>query len=130
MFKKMILALVPVVMLASNVLADDDLLSELANTKGGNIADASIEVDEFQFDVDVDALADNAGEETGEDAVEACFRRFGYRSWGYRHGYNCFRPVYNCYTYYRPLLCRPIYHTYRYTYSYCAPVVSHYWGCY
>lgn len=123
MFKKVILALVPVAMLASNAVANDDLLNELANTKGSNIADASIEVDEIEFDVDVDALAEKAGE---EDAVEACFRRFGYRSWGYGYGYHCFRPVYNCYTYYRPLLCRPIYRTY----TYCAPVITHYWGCY
>ena len=130
MLKKITLVMFSVFMLAaSSAMANDDLLNELASGKGQNIADASVEVEDFNLDIDVDELAANAdGEEA--DAVEACFRRFGYRSYGgygYGYGYRCFRPVYNCYSYYRPMLCQPIYHSYH---TYCAPVVSHYWGCY
>ena len=124
MFKRVTLVIVSMLVLTSATMADDDLLNELANSKGTNIADASIEVEDFNLDVDVDALAENAGSD--EDAVEACFRRFGYRRWGcygYSYGYRCFRPVYNCYTVYRPYFCRPIYH------HYYRPFVS-YWGCY
>ena len=126
MLKKVTLVMFSVFMLAaSNAMADDDLLNELANGQAQNISDASVEIEDFDLNVDVDALAENAGSEN--DAVEACFRRFGYRSWGHGYGYRCFRPVYRCYNYYRPLICRPIYHSYH---TYCAPVVTHYWGCY
>lgn len=119
MFKKVTLVLVSAFFLASTAMADEDLLSELASSKGANIADATVEIEEIGMDFDVDELATNAdGVET--DAMEACFRRFGYRSWG--HSYNCFRPYYSCYSYYRPYFCQPIY-------NYCAPIVS-YWGCY
>lgn len=129
MLKKITLVMFSVFMLAAtNAMADDDLLNELASGNGPDIADASVEVEDFSLDIDVDELAADADGE--EDAVEACFRRFGYRSWGFRsygygYGYNCYRPAYS-YSYYRPLLCQPVYHTY----SYCAPIVSHYWGCY
>lgn len=126
MFKRITLVLASLVLLGSSALASDDLLSELASTKGANISDATVEVEDFDLNIDVDALAENAdGEET--DAIEACFRRFGYRGWGrgYRswgYGYRCFRPYYSCYSYYRPYFCRPIY-------NYCAPIAN-YWGCY
>jgi hypothetical protein len=133
MFKNVILALVPLVMLGSQAMASDDLLNELANSKGENIADASIEVEEFDLDLDVDELAESAGTES-EDAIEACFRRFGFGGgYGYgRRGYGYggwgygYRPIYNHYRCYRPLFCGPIYRTYH---SYCAPYVN-YWGCY
>ena len=121
MFKNVTLVLVSMFVLASTAMADDDLLSELASSKGANINDATVEIEDISMDLDVDELAKNAdGEEA--DAIEACFRRFGYRSWGWGYGYRCFRPYYSCYTYYRPYFCRPIY-------NYCAPIVS-YWGCY
>ena len=126
MLKKITFVLVSMITLASTAAASDDLFNELANNKGANIADASVELEDIEFDIDVDALAENAEGEDETDAVEACFRRFGYRSWGRSYGYRCFRPVYHSYSYYRPLLCQPVYRTY----SYCAPIVTHYWGCY
>ena len=46
-------------------MADDDLLSELASTKGANIADATVEIEDIDMNFDVDELAKNAdGEET------------------------------------------------------------------
>ncbi len=120
MFKKVTLTIVSLFVLASTVTADDDLLNELASTKGANIADSSIEIEEVGLDIDVDSLSENADGE--EDAVEACFRRFGYRSWGHSYGYRCFRPYYNCYNVYRPYICQPVY-------NYCRPIVS-YWGCF
>lgn len=123
MLKKITLILVSSILMISTASANDDLLSELANGKGVNVTDASVEVEDFDLDVDVDELAENASDDD-DDAMEACFRRFGYRSWGYNYG--CYRPVYRSYSYYRPLLCQPVYHSY----SYCAPIISHYWGCY
>ena len=118
MFKNVSLVLVSLVVCASSALADDDLLNELAASKGANIVDSAVEVDDLDnLDFDVDQLAENANGE--EDAVEACFRRFGYRSWGW--GYRCYRPYrayYGCYNYYS----RPIY-------NYCRPYVN-YWGCF
>lgn len=124
MLKKVTLVLVSLVVMASTATAGDDLFSELASSNGVNITDAQVEIEEVGLDLDVDELAKDAdGEE--EDAIEACFRRFGYRSWGHRFGYgygygyrSCFRTYYNNYSCYS----RPIY-------NYCAPVVS-YWGCY
>lgn len=117
MFKKVSLVLVSLVVMTSAALADDDLLNDLASSNAADIVDASVEVEDFNLDLDVDQLAQNAdGEEV--DAVEACFRRFGYRSWGWNYGYRCFRPYRHCYGYYSA----PIY-------NYCRPVVS-YWGCF
>lgn len=123
MFKKVTLVLVSLVVMASTATAGDDLFNELASSNGVNITDAAVEIDEVGLDLDVDELAKDAdGEE--DDAIEACFRRFGYRSWGngcgygYRSCYRTYRNYYNNYSCY----CRPIY-------NYCAPVVS-YWGCY
>ena len=124
MFKNVSLVLCSLVVLASAAVADDDLLTELANSKGADIVDSAIEIEDLNdLDLDVDQLAaDATGGEDGEvDAIEACFRRFGYRSWGYscyRSYYNCYRPYYGCYNYYS----RPIY-------NYCRPYVN-YWGCY
>ena len=127
MLKKIVLAMMPLTLLAASAQADDDLTIDVAS-----IADADVEIVENDLNIDVDALSADAGEESGEDAIEACFRRFGYRCghWGGYHN-TYFNSCYNaCYNY-----CRPLY-TYR-TISYCAPVYrciatpvySYYWGC-
>lgn len=126
MLRKMLFAIVPMVLAISTVNADETIDINLSN-----INDAAIEIEEPGLgDLDVDALSDEAGEESG-DAIEACFRRFGYRrsSWGYGYGYGyrCYRPYYS----YR--VCHPTYYCYRPAYHYSYPVVSHYrsyWGCY
>lgn len=115
MLKKMILAAVPMMLLATIAVAEDDFLADL---DVASIQDADIAIEEAGFDVNFDELAENA---TGDDeAIEACFRRFGYYNYGYRcyrpYYYNCYRPVY--YSCYRPVY----YHTYY-------PVYRNYWGC-
>jgi hypothetical protein len=79
---------------------------------------------------DVDALLGDE-ENSGEEAIAACFRRIGYgyryrghRSYshyGYRSFYNCYRSYHHCYT---PVYsyCRQVYHNY-------APFYNNYWGC-
>jgi hypothetical protein len=116
MLKKMLFAVVPMLLLATAAHADDDLLAGL---DANSIQDADITIESASLDVDFESVADNTD---SEDAVEACFRRFGYRGWGYRN-YSCYRPYYNvCYqTYYS---YRPVF------YQACYPVYRSYWGCY
>lgn len=123
MLKRIFLALVPLAMISNCVKADDDLTIDVST-----IADAEVEIVEADLDIDMDALSADAGEDAGEDAVEACFRRFGYRYRGWGGGYRGWGGCYNtCYSYCRPLYsysyCRPVYHTI------CRPVYSYYWGC-
>lgn len=127
MLRKLLFVMVPMVLAVSVASADDSL----SNLNLAEINDAAIEIDTASLaDVDVEGLAGEAGSEKSEDAIEACFRRFGYGhrgyGYGYGYGYGCgysygYYPAYYCY--------RPYYPTY-YCYSY--PVVSYvsYWGCY
>ena len=126
MFKTALPALAAMLLIVSSAKADDSLEFDLAD-----ISDADISIEEVDFDVDLDALESDdtdglmAGEGNDlEEAIAACFRRCGYRS--YRHcnyySYRCYRPVYNyCY--------RPVYRCYRPVYNYCAPIYRSYWGC-
>jgi hypothetical protein len=127
-FKKLSLMVVALVLMAGSAMADDALTA--ADLDVAKISDADNTVVEANFDVNVDALTGKTSEK-GEQAVEACFSRFG---WG---GYNyCYSPCYSycyypCYSYcYQP--CYYSYYVYRpvcYTYSYCS-YPSYYWGCY
>jgi hypothetical protein len=132
MLKKFVLALMPLAMLASTVKADDQLTVDATS-----ISDASVEIVLNDLDIDVDALSADAGEENedGVDAIEACFRRFGYsrRGWGGHYGgYRGYRGYrYNTYSSYycRPTYCyRPLCYSAP-VYNYCAPVYRSYWGC-
>ena len=128
MLKKVLFAVVPMLLLAGNVFAGD-FLTELSGAKADSISDAAIAIEDVGLDgIDVDRLAANAGEKSDE-AVEACFRRFGYNhcNYGYGYNYNCYRPCYSYnYSCYQPYYCyRPVYYTYT-----CAPVYYSYWGCY
>ena len=126
MLRKILFAMVPMALVASFACADDDF----GDLNLADIHDAAIEIDVAGLDgLDVDELSANAGGEESEDAVEACFRRFGYRSYGYGYGYRyggCYRSYYS----YRH--CYPSYYCYRPVYHYVRPVVSYvsYWGCY
>lgn len=125
MLKKLVLALMPLTLIASSVKADDDLTIDI-----NNITDADVEIVEADFDIDVDALEAEAGQDTEENAIEACFRRFGYRSYGWCNNYRWNSCYNHCYSH-----CRPLY-TYR-AISYCppvcrtviTPVYHYYWGC-
>lgn len=118
MFKKVLFVLASLVVATSTAVADDDLLTELANNKGADIVDSQAVVEDINLDLDMNELTENAQGE--EDAVEACFRRFGYRSFGW--GYRSFRPYYSRY-------CAPAYSFCRPAFNYCRPAFS-YWGCY
>ena len=125
MLKTLMLTITSLALLSTVTMADDDLLAELSTFDVAAIADADISIeDDMLADLDVDQLSADAG--TEDDAIEACFRRFGYRSYG-GYGYN-----YGCYNYCRPCYrpCYQHYYVHRpvYTVTYC-PVYTH-WGCY
>lgn len=121
MIKKFLFAVAPLCLLAvgSFASANDNLLDEVASLNAGSIDTAEIAIEDIGLDLDVDALS--ADVEDGEDAIEACFRRFYGHYYGGCYGYNyhCYRPCYSHYYCYRPV----------YTYCY-TPVYYHYWGCY
>ena len=132
--KNFALAFVSMFVVAGAAKADD-LMDDLAGMDLATINDSAASVEEFDLDsLDVDQLAAEAGDET--DAIETCFRRFGYRrggwggwgrGWGGCYGYG-YRSFHSCYSYHRP-----VYHCYRPVirtcYTHCAPVIS-YWGCF
>ena len=138
MFKKLMFAAVPMLLMICTAQADDvNSTSDAAlEIDVESIADASVEILIDDLDLDVDQLAADAG--TGEkiDAVEACFRRCGYRSHGWGGYSNCwnsgYRSCYSNYSCYQPyysytsyVCARPVY----YTSCICQPICS-YWGCY
>ena len=133
MFKKLLFAVVPALMLAGISVADDTDL----NIDAASITDADVNIVDAGLDVDVDQLAAEADTGKKVDAVEACFHRCGYNSYGWGgynscygssygscySNYSCYQPYYS-YTSY--CCARPVYYT-----SYvCQPVYSYYWGCY
>jgi hypothetical protein len=124
MLRKILFAMVPMALVLSVVSADDTL----PDLNLAEISDAAIEIDTASLDgLDVDGLVTDAGSEDSEDAIEACFRRFGYRrcGYGYGYGYGCYRPYYS-YRY-----CYPTYYCYRPVHYYAYPIAyGGYWGCY
>jgi hypothetical protein len=114
-FKKLSLAVVAVALMTGSAMAND--LLDSAGFDLAAISDANNVVLEANLDVDLDTLANKAGD---EEAVEACFRRFGgWGGWGgfggcyYPYHSFCYRPVY---------FCQPVYYT-----TYCYPL--YHWGC-
>ena len=135
MLKTILFAVTPLLLFVGTVQAGD-VLDDIAGIDLASISDASADIEDFDLDgLDMDQLAENAGEET--DAIEACFRRIGYRRHsGYGYGFrSCYRTYNHCYShynnychtsYYSPYYCsRPV----TYAYRYCAPVFTSYWGC-
>ncbi|MCM2373294.1 hypothetical protein [Aporhodopirellula aestuarii] len=142
MSKRTLFAAVPMFVLAGLMLtttarADDDLLSRLAaseldTTAQTELSDDVSDIDDAEFGLaDVEALLGEGEEATdSEEAVAACYRRFG-RSYGYRnYGYSSYRyssyytPIYRTHYHYTPSYCyTPV------TYSYYTPVYTSYWGC-
>ena len=131
MMKNVLFAVVATFVLVSSVRADDGLLDGLDTAA---ISDAPLQMDQAGLDgLDLDNLQNQAGTEKSDEAIEACFRRFGYG--GYHHGYRGFSRYHwgghhwggysPCYSYggYQPYYC------YRPVVQYCQPVYR-YWGCY
>lgn len=112
-------------------MAQDDLLAELASGATASISSASIEVETGGLEgLDMAGLTQDAGADASpgsesDDAIEACFRRFGYRNYGW--GYGCYNNGYNT-CWYNP--CYYTYYCYRPVYYSCHPVCYSYWGCY
>lgn len=149
MLKTILFALAPLALLAVLArpsVAGDDILDDVASLNVASISDAKISIDDGLAGIDIDGLTEKAGSEKGEQAIEACFRRFnsgcGYGGGycGYNYGcynnYSCYSSCYSpCYSYsyvaYQPCVTyRPVcYTTYCQPtcYSYCQP--SCYWGC-
>jgi hypothetical protein len=120
-FKKFSLAVVALVLMAGSVMAEDSIDSlDIAS-----ISDANNAVVEANFDVDVDNLTQS----TSDEAVEACFRRWG----GYcGYNYGCYNYCYNyCYTPCYSYCYTPVYYCYRPVvyHTYCYQPLT-YWGCY
>lgn len=140
MFKQATTIMAALVLMTSWAAANDDFLNELASGDTSSISDANNAVEaDFLGSVDVAGLSANAGEDNSDEAVEACFRRFGYGHRGYNHfcgygyggyyrGYGCGYTHYTTYHHcYRPA---PVY-CYRPVQQYaCVPVYHNYWGCY
>ena len=134
MFKKILFAVAPMMLVAGSVMADDDLLSKIAKMDTTDVKNDIAEVEETDDlgKVDVDNLLGDNEEESTEEAVAACFRRYGrsyrsnsYRSYNYGYTYN-FGYTTHCapvHTYY------PSYHYTPVTYSHYSPVYTSYWGC-
>ncbi|QDT09327.1 hypothetical protein [Planctomycetes bacterium K23_9] len=134
MLKRILFAVAPLMLVATSVMAEDNLMSRLAkldvNDAAANAAEVA-DADDFG-QADVDALLGDDEDKSSEDAVAACFRRVGYgynycRSYNsysnYRY-HNYYTPVYHSYRY-----CAPTYHYTPVTYSYYTPVYTSYWGC-
>ncbi len=139
MFKKMLFAIAPMMLLACSVHADDDLLTAIAKMDSGN--DGSVRLasgDDKLGQADVDDLLGD-GDSKSDDAIAACYRRFsGHRGYGNRYGsygasrnyggyrgysYSSCYPTYNaCYT--------PVYTYHSPSYSCYTPCYTSYWGCY
>ncbi len=140
MFKKFVFVAVAMVMAANSVMANDDIASMLANLDGAKDKSAQIADADLLGQKDVDALL-GEDKEDGEEAVAACFRRYGHSghgSYGNYGNYGCYGGYHNnwyttsySYNYCAPTYCyTPV--TYCYTpvtYSCYTPCYTSYWGC-
>jgi len=144
MFKKFLIAAVPMILVASSAFAGDDLLSTIANFEGADDA-AQVEDVDTLGQADVDALLGEDDDENGEEAVAACFRRGFGHNYGSYGGYSNFNnncgyrsycapsfsyssfnycyPVQQCYTPVSYSFCAPV------SYSCYSPCYNSYWGC-
>ncbi|EMI19746.1 signal peptide protein [Rhodopirellula maiorica SM1] len=127
MLNRFFFAVAPMILVASSVMAEDSMLSTIANLdQNDSIAQADTS-DDLGL-ADVESLLNDGEPQSGEEAIAACFRRIGYghRHFRYRSYSSWYRPVYhhNCYT--------PVYTThysYTPTYTYYTPCYTSYWGC-
>ncbi len=124
MLKRILLAVVPLALLATTVFAEEDVLNHVANLKVAAITDAQASIDDPTANLDIDSLSEQAGSGKSDQAIEACFRRFGYGGYGGYGGYSnyCYSPYYSysyyCYQPYYQVCYRPVYTYY-----------TSYWGC-
>lgn len=140
MFKKLLFAVAPLMLVAGTVVAHDNSLSTVAKLAADTSDSAQTDVIDELGQTDVDALL-GEGEEEPEEAIAAGFRRFGHRygrsyghgyghSYGYRHGYGYgngyghgYGNGYGGHGFGHSYYYQPVH------YSYYTPVYSSYWGC-
>ena len=137
MFKKVLFAIAPMMLLACSVQADDDLLTAIAKMDSNNVAQVDASTDKLG-QADVDALLGD-DEENSKDAIAACFRRFGghgrsygsygHFNYGFRSYSNWYSPCYTSYPTYNHCYT-PTYTCYTPSYSCYTPCYTSYWGCY
>lgn len=125
MLKSFSFAVAALVLLAGSAWASDELSPSDIDLAA--VSDANNAVVGASLDVDVDGLAKS--DDKVDEAVEACYRSFGYGGY-YNYCYNyCYTPVYHycapVYTYYRPVV-----YSYCYTPIYTTYHTLSYWGCY
>ncbi|TWT78934.1 hypothetical protein CA13_03310 [Planctomycetes bacterium CA13] len=130
MLNRILFAVAPMILVASSVVAEDNLLSKIANMDL-NDSIASVTDSDNLGQADVDSLLNEGEEASGEEAIAACFRRigYGYRHGGYRSYHSYYRPCYNTYSYGYSSSYYPRYRSYTPCYSYYTPVYTSYWGC-
>ncbi|TWU38320.1 hypothetical protein [Novipirellula artificiosorum] len=133
MLNRILFAVAPMILVASSVVAEDNLLSRIANME---LSDSVAAVDDRDDlgQADVESLLNEGEESSGEEAIAACFRRigYGYRHSGYRSYHSYYRPCYNTsysYGYNFSSSYYPRYHSYAPCYSHYTPVYTSYWGC-
>lgn len=127
MLKRILFAVIPMVLAVGTVSADDNLLSKLASMNDNGAVESTMDFDESEFGkADVDALLGD-DEESGDEAIAACFRRIGY-GYSYRPAYYGYNYCYG-YNYYRPYYHTYSYRVYRPVYSCYTPIYTSYWGC-
>ena len=133
LLKKALFAVATLFVLTCTVRADDGLLDGIDTSA---ITDAEVQVEQPGLDgLDMDSLQSQAGDEDSDQAIDACFRRFGYghrgygyRSYGHGYGYGYGGYNYSYRSYYRVghdygFHCyRPIVRVYR--------PVYYSWGCF
>ena len=145
MFKKLLFAVVPMMMVAGSAFEDDNAGESDLTLDATTITVADASILDASLDNDVDQLAAEAGKDKPVDAIEACFRRCGYNNHGWGGGYHsryggynscyggygsCYSPCYSScyqpyYSYTSYCVARPVYYN-----SYvCQPAYSSYWGC-
>jgi hypothetical protein len=139
MFKKLMFAVMPMMMVAGSAVADDNATDLTIDASMITVADANIV--EFGIDVDVDQLTVDAGQDKKVDAIEACFRQCGYSNYGWGGHHSCYGSYQSCYGGYNSCYT-PCYQPYYSYTSYCVarpvcysscvyqPAYSSYWGCY
>ena len=131
MFKKILFAVVPMVLVAGTSFADENLLEQLAQENTDTIADVVDDESPMGKD-DVDQLLGDS-DESDEEMVAACYSRVrysrsyhSYPSYGYGYSYPAYNyhhyPTYS-YTYHRPVVYKPVH------YNHYTPVYTSYWGC-
>lgn len=129
MFKRFLFAFAPLFLLAGSVMAEDDLFSTVAkmDLSKADVLASDVAANDGLGEADVEALLNDGEQVSNDEAIAACFRRFGYgyRSYGCYYRYrSCYSPCYTTYYSYPAISCyRPV------TYSYYTPVYSSYWGC-